>query len=442
MLERRQRRSNGFSPPYTIPQIGVWIALFGSFAEFAVFVSPIMQIIISILVTLIFFVFGYLVLYYGIRTLLIDPIDLHFYHRICDRRRHNNSTSITTNGYTRTNDNANDNNNGHVVEENVQQTTITEDGNHGRKKSIKKDNNIPCWFKLFCCWNYYCSSGTMSSSSSNEESYNPVGGDNNDNDNTNIINDDYQYRLNPYLLTRPTNDEMKQCWICDTQVAKHSMHCKFCNKCVYHFDHHCLWLNTCIGHSNYKPFYRTMVSLFIMELIHFITQVVLILDIFIEFGPTKQLANNWIGYKPIVAVLIYFVLFNSVSMGLLGQLILFHMNLQTKKITTYEYIVIDSRRRRELSQLKADLESLRVREIALAQNNHDIIRTIQLSCGGFCRNELHCPYFDPLQFPSSTHEMDQQRRNDDDINNDVSNDNDDEEANDDNININANHSNL
>ena len=32
----------------------------------------------------------------------------------------------------------------------------------------------------------------------------------------------------------------KQCWICDTQVAEHAMHCKFCNKCVSRFDHHCM----------------------------------------------------------------------------------------------------------------------------------------------------------------------------------------------------------
>lgn len=38
----------------------------------------------------------------------------------------------------------------------------------------------------------------------------------------------------------PTNELMKQCWICDMQVADHSMHCKFCNKCVYKFDHHCM----------------------------------------------------------------------------------------------------------------------------------------------------------------------------------------------------------
>jgi hypothetical protein len=35
-------------------------------------------------------------------------------------------------------------------------------------------------------------------------------------------------------------EAMKQCWICDTQVADHAMHCKFCNKCVDHFDHHCM----------------------------------------------------------------------------------------------------------------------------------------------------------------------------------------------------------
>lgn len=41
------------------------------------------------------------------------------------------------------------------------------------------------------------------------------------------------------LLVVP-DEPMKQCWICDIQVAEHSMHCKFCNKCVYHFDHHCM----------------------------------------------------------------------------------------------------------------------------------------------------------------------------------------------------------
>ena len=35
-------------------------------------------------------------------------------------------------------------------------------------------------------------------------------------------------------------EPLKHCWLCETQVAEHAMHCKFCNKCVGNFDHHCL----------------------------------------------------------------------------------------------------------------------------------------------------------------------------------------------------------
>ena len=35
-------------------------------------------------------------------------------------------------------------------------------------------------------------------------------------------------------------EELKHCWICETQVSEHAMHCKFCNKCVGNFDHHCM----------------------------------------------------------------------------------------------------------------------------------------------------------------------------------------------------------
>lgn len=44
----------------------------------------------------------------------------------------------------------------------------------------------------------------------------------------------------PESATANTTTGMKQCWLCDAQVAELSMHCKFCNKCVNHFDHHCI----------------------------------------------------------------------------------------------------------------------------------------------------------------------------------------------------------
>jgi len=37
-----------------------------------------------------------------------------------------------------------------------------------------------------------------------------------------------------------TVEELKHCWICETQVSAQAMHCKFCNKCVGNFDHHCV----------------------------------------------------------------------------------------------------------------------------------------------------------------------------------------------------------
>lgn len=43
-----------------------------------------------------------------------------------------------------------------------------------------------------------------------------------------------------FPIKRNDEEETKQCWICDVQVASHAMHCKFCNKCVANFDHHCM----------------------------------------------------------------------------------------------------------------------------------------------------------------------------------------------------------
>jgi hypothetical protein len=139
-------------------------------------------------------------------------------------------------------------------------------------------------------------------------------------------------------------------------------------------------------------------------------QLILLLDLWIGFGATKERATQWIfpGYIPIIVILLFFILFNIGSIFLLGQLILFHRNLQKQHLTTYEYIVLDSKKKREINQSKGDLEHQRIRDIATAQNNHQYLHAIHLSWGGICRNTCHCPYFDPLTLPSSipqtTHE--------------------------------------
>lgn len=141
-----------------------------------------------------------------------------------------------------------------------------------------------------------------------------------------------------------------------------------------------------------------------MEIVHCVIQVGLIIDIVLD-GPTKERAGTYsiVGNNSNVLlwILVGFVCFNVLSMFLLGQLILLHMFLQKQNITTYEYIVQDSKKKRELEKCKGDLERQRITEIELARNNHQMIRQIQLQCGGFCRNRIQIfgGTCDPLSIP-------------------------------------------
>ena len=146
------RRLNGLSPPYTAAQISAWVALVASYAQFIVFITPVLPLIAAITVTAYFTVVVGAVVYFGVKTQLLDPIDVH----------------LATNW-----------------------------------KNTAPDPP------------YFSQQKTL-------------------------LNTLYQQNNpDPSLGVLP-HEEMKQCWICDTMVADHSMHCKFCNKCVYHFDHHCM----------------------------------------------------------------------------------------------------------------------------------------------------------------------------------------------------------
>lgn len=201
----------------------------------------------------------------------------------------------------------------------------------------------------------------------------------------------------------PVIDEpLKQCWICDTQVAEHSMHCKFCNKCVYHFDHHCMWLNTCIGKNNYRYFFRTMLSLFVLEMYHFAIQLFLIIDLFLD-GPTQRRA--YFHSSAMAAILIFFALFNVLSLFSIGQLILFHFNLQRKRLSTYQYIVEDHKRKRTLMRRLGDLENQRIVKITQLEQSNQTVTACVLKCGGVFRS-MGCSLLDPLDLPPPPEEPD------------------------------------
>ena len=155
------RRRNGLSGPYSIPQISSWIFLSATSLQFLIFISTILPLEISIPLTIFFFSLVGLVLYFGMRAIAIDSMDVYLCKTLIEQQN-------------------------------------TENGELFRRES-KFLNRA---YTLF--------------------------------------NGDVETIKNQQF---PENEETKQCWICDTQVAHHSMHCKYCNKCVSHFDHHCLCKN-------------------------------------------------------------------------------------------------------------------------------------------------------------------------------------------------------
>ena len=147
----------------------------------------------------------------------------------------------------------------------------------------------------------------------------------------------------------PEGETTKYCWVCETDVAEHAMHCKYCNKCISQFDHHCKWLNTCVGESNYPYFFRTLISISSLLLVHLGVMVGIVADIF-SGGPTEQLAKDWFGVgTPYVVVCfnIVFCVFSSIAFMLIVQLLVFHVGLQRKGLTTYKYILRDNQKKRD-----------------------------------------------------------------------------------------------
>lgn len=205
-------------------------------------------------------------------------------------------------------------------------------------------------------------------------------------------------------------EETKQCWICDTQVAEHSMHCKYCNKCVSKFDHHCLWLNTCVGEHNYRDFFRVMLAISLMQIIHFGISVYLVVDIFLG-GPSEDRADDWLGVSgdnthiAIAVVLLVFIFFDISSLILLFQLIAFHVHLQKERITTYQFIIQDSQKRRDKAKLSMELDQMRLTETARAKEKGESCYAFRLRLGGQCR-QMGCAIFDPLEMPRPPPEPD------------------------------------
>lgn len=123
------------------------------------------------------------------------------------------------------------------------------------------------------------------------------------------------------------------CSLCQTNVFPMSKHCGSCNRCVQKFDHHCKMLNNCIGELNYKHFFALISA-------------VMILEIFVGIYSGIFAAFFFRQEKNGIAGVCCFLIFKSLAVCIaIGYLILLHLYFSWKGITTYEYIILQKKKK-------------------------------------------------------------------------------------------------
>ncbi|KAF7691959.1 hypothetical protein HF521_010926 [Silurus meridionalis] len=177
---------------------------------------------------------------------------------------------------------------------------------------------------------------------------------------------DYAVRVKKdYSSPMPVFDRKKQphvihnqhCNLCDVDVGSKVKHCGNCNKCIADFDHHCQWLNNCVGRRNYWLFFLTVLSavcgIFLLILVisfvfveHFVNPE--ILRTAAAFRAVNG-STTWLVFLPLAPVqtssvsllvlAVITVIIALVSFLLLCHLLIFHMFLLYKGLSTYEYIM-------------------------------------------------------------------------------------------------------
>ncbi len=124
-------------------------------------------------------------------------------------------------------------------------------------------------------------------------------------------------------------------------MAEDAKHCGACNRCVNGFDHHCRWLNNCVGSENYSYFFKLICSVFALTLFHNASDIAVL--VFTHGNHNQMSKSTYFFYRKdmkvdYTVILTMAMLFNTAALMFLGHLISFHLYLQSKSMTTFEYI--------------------------------------------------------------------------------------------------------
>lgn len=139
-----------------------------------------------------------------------------------------------------------------------------------------------------------------------------------------------------------------QCYICDVILNKTSKHCGDCGKCVDKFDHHCVWLNTCIGIKNYKYFISLVISVFVMTTTSLVLSLMYLIEVLNPISEDGIIDRSKSGIvnlpkEGLIVILILSLIVLIPLVGLVIQLLGFHVVINRRGMTTYEFVVEQQR---------------------------------------------------------------------------------------------------
>mmetsp|Transcript_51480 Transcript_51480/g.143903 ORF Transcript_51480/g.143903 Transcript_51480/m.143903 type:complete len:381 (-) Transcript_51480:76-1218(-) len=130
------------------------------------------------------------------------------------------------------------------------------------------------------------------------------------------------------------------CKLCNQIAPPRSKHCRDCDKCIEVFDHHCMWLNNCIGGRNYRWFLVTICAVAAMTGV----AITCCCQLLVECASNgerigREMQRLQFETRAVVVVLVLVLVVNLPLFVLDMELIVLHMFLARKKLTTWEYII-------------------------------------------------------------------------------------------------------
>ena len=165
-------------------------------------------------------------------------------------------------------------------------------------------------------------------------------------------------------------EEGLYCRFCDARVRRRAKHCRDCDKCVDDFDHHCNWLNNCVGGKNYRSFFVLVCATFAQVAGQMACGAGLAAWCASDPARARAYVNgearyvgNGVGFASLIVGLCVYMVIGIGLLYVVGELLVFHLALARKRLSTYDYIVAE----------RAIAADLKAKALERGENADDIV---------------------------------------------------------------------